>query len=234
MMGRVKILLVEDEPSLALLVKENLEANAYEVFHAKNGDEALERFFFVKPHLVLLDVMMPKLNGFKVAQTIRNTDRTTPILFITAKVQTKDLIKGFESGGNDYIRKPFSIEELLIRIKVMLNDNRLLERPKESGKEQFEIGKYTFNSKKRWLFFDGQITQLTSREAELLKMFCENENQLLSKKSILNNLWGDDGFFNSRSLDVFISRLRKYLKNDPSLAIVNLRGKGYKFLIYHS
>lgn len=228
------ILLVEDEASLAMLVKDNLLAQGYEVYHAENGDQALERFYFVKPDIVLLDVMMPKLNGYKVAETIRNTDKETPILFITAKVQTKDVIKGFESGGNDYIRKPFSIEELLVRIKVMLSDKRLLEKQKVSEIEQFQIGEYTFNSKKRLLFFKGEMKKLTGRETELLKLFCSNENQLLSKKSLLQNLWGDDSFFNSRSLDVFVSRLRKYLKEDPSLAIVNVRGQGYKFLIYNS
>lgn len=227
-----KILLVEDEASLAMIVKENLEAQSYEVYLANNGESALERFHFVKPDIIVLDVMMPKLNGFAVAKSIREMDRHTPILFITAKVQTKDVLKGFEVGGNDYIRKPFSIEELLVRIKVMLSDNRILDSSKISEKHFFEIGTFSFNSKKMELYREGNIQKLTTREAALLELFCLNENILLQKKSILHKLWDDDSFFNSRSLDVFISKLRKYLKADPSLAIINVRGSGYKFLIY--
>lgn len=227
-----KILYVEDEMALAMLVKENLESHGYEVYHAKNGEEALERFFFVKPHIVLLDVMMPKSNGYHVAKNIRAADRKTPILFISAKVQTKDVIEGFEAGGNDYIRKPFSIEELLIRIKAMLSINRVLDVLKPSEKEIFNLGKFEFDSKKMILFFQGQKQKLTSKESELLLMFCENENRLLHKKTILNKIWGDDSFFNSRSLDVFVSKLRKHLKKDPSVEIINIRGQGYKFLIY--
>lgn len=229
-----KILLVEDEASLALIVKENLEAQSYEVYLANNGESALERFHFVKPDIVVLDVMMPKLNGFAVAKSIRETDRHTPILFITAKVQTKDVLRGFEVGGNDYIRKPFSIEELLVRIKVMLSENRILENFKGSKQHFFEIGTFSFNSKKMELYREGNIQKLTTREAALLELFCLNENILLQKKSILHKLWDNDSFFNSRSLDVFISKLRKYLRADPSLAIINVRGSGYKFLIYQS
>ncbi len=229
-----KILYVEDEMALAMLVKENLESNGYEVYHAKNGEEALERFFFVNPHIVLLDVMMPKSNGFKVAKNIRAADRKTPILFISAKVQTKDVIEGFEAGGNDYIRKPFSIEELLIRIKVMLSTNRVLDVLEKSDRQIFQLGAFEFNSKKMELYHQGKIQKLTSREAELLQLFCENENRLLNKKTILNKIWGDDSFFNSRSLDVFVSKLRKHLKKDPTVEIINIRGQGYKFLIYGS
>lgn len=227
-----KILYVEDELALAMLVKENLESHGYEVYHVKNGEEALERFFFVKPHIVLLDVMLPKSNGFNVAKDIRVADRKTPILFISAKVQTKDVIKGFEAGGNDYIRKPFSIEELLIRIKAMLSFNRVLDVVEKSDQEFYQLGKFGYNSKKMELYFQGQTQKLTSRESELLHLFCENENRLLNKKTILSKLWGDDSFFNSRSLDVFVSKLRKHLKKDPSVEIVNIRGQGYKFLIY--
>ncbi len=227
-----KVLYVEDEMALAMLVKENLESHGYDVFHAKNGEEALERFFFVKPHIVLLDVMLPKSSGFKVAKDIRAADRQTPILFISAKVQTKDVIQGFEAGGNDYIRKPFSLEELLIRIKAMLSVNRVLDVLERSDQRIFELGKFEFDSKKMLLYFQGQQQKLTSRESELLQLFCENENRLLNKKTILSKLWGDDSFFNSRSLDVFVSKLRKHLKKDPSVEIINIRGQGYKFLIY--
>ncbi len=232
MKNLVKVLLVEDELSLAMLVKENLEEEGYEVCHCENGDMALKSFFSEKPDLVILDVMMPKINGFNVAKTIRNTDRKTPILFLTAKVQVKDVVKGFESGGNDYIRKPFSIEELLIRMRVMLNDERLIDKAAENDEVIFELGAYLFDSRKL-LIRDklGGETKLTARESELLKLLCQNQNQLLTKKSILLKVWDDDSFFNSRSMDVFISRLRKYLKEESQVNIINVRGVGYKLLV---
>ena len=228
---KLKVLMVEDELSLAMVIKDNLESNGYEVIHAKNGDEGLQFFFKKKPDIVILDVMMPKVNGFRVAKTIRNTDRITPILFLTAKVQVKDVIKGFESGGNDYLRKPFSIAELLIRMKVLLSGSHLLEHTNENEVTHFEIGQYTFDSRKLVLYHSGIAKKLTSREADLLKVFCRNESQLLTKKSILLNIWGDDSFFNSRSLDVFVSKLRKHLREDPAIDIINIRGVGYKLLV---
>lgn len=233
MKPKTKILLVEDELSLAMVIKDNLEDNGYRVYHARDGEEGLKSYFQQNPELVILDVMMPKANGYTVAKTIRNTDRITPILFLTAKVQVKDVVKGFESGGNDYIRKPFSVEELLIRMKVMLNDSRLLDRVAQSDESHFQLGQYAFDSRKYELSHGGNIQKLTSRESDLLKLFCQNQDEVLTKKSILLKIWDDDSFFNSRSLDVFISRLRKYLKQDPSINIINIRGVGYKLLVHH-
>lgn len=227
-----KVLLVEDELSLAMVVKDNLEDQGYRVFHAKDGEEGLNLFYRHEPNMVILDVMMPKANGYHVAETIRNTDKQTPILFLTAKVQVKDVVKGFESGGNDYIRKPFSIEELLIRMRVMLNDSRLLEPKAKKEEQHYQLGLYAFDSKRFELSYAGTIKKLTSREADLLKLFCQNKEEVLTKESILLKIWGDDSFFNSRSLDVFISRLRKYLKADPMISIINIRGVGYKLLIH--
>lgn len=227
-----KILLVEDEMSLAMVIKDNLETHGYRVIHAKDGEEGLKMFYHQEPDIVILDVMMPKVSGFKAARTIRNTDRITPILFLTAKVQVKDVITGFESGGNDYLRKPFSIEELMIRIEVLLNDSRLLEQVKEVKQTWFELGQYSFDSKKCELYYSGTSKKITFREASLLKLFCDNLDQLLTKKSMLLKIWGDDSFFNSRSLDVFISRLRKHLKEDSSISIINIRGVGYKLMIH--
>ncbi|GAB5523010.1 MAG: response regulator transcription factor [Roseivirga sp.] len=231
-MSNKKILLVEDELSLAMVVSDNLQSAGYRVTHARNGEEGLRTFFIIEPDLVILDVMMPKADGYTVAQSIRETDRSTPILFLTAKVQTKDVIRGFESGGNDYIRKPFSIEELLIRIKVMLNENRLLEKPKPKGKDTFQLGDYEFDSRKSELFFSGTRKKLTYRESDLLKLFCQNQDETLNKKTLLLKVWQDDSFINSRSLDVFVSRLRKYLKQDPRVQIINIRGVGYKLMIH--
>lgn len=216
--------------SLAFLIKDNLEAEGYKVFHARNGEEGLKEFYRHEPEVVILDVMMPKGDGYSVARTIRNTDRSTPILFLTAKVQVKDVVKGFESGGNDYIRKPFSIEELLVRIKVLLNDERLLTQDKRAT--FIELGLYTFDSRKGELVFGGNVQKLTNRESELLLLFCQGQEQILTKQALLLKVWGDDSFFNSRSLDVFVSKLRKYLKNDPNVSIINIRGIGYKLMVY--
>lgn len=232
-MSKKKILLVEDEMSLAMVVTDNLVEEGYEVHHALNGEDALKQFYQKEPDLVILDVMMPKVNGFTVAKTIRNTDRETPILFLTAKVQVKDVVKGFEAGGNDYIRKPFSIQELLVRMKVMLSDTRLLDKVSPSSDARFELGKFQFDSKSGLLAHSGQSKKLTSRESELLKLFCRHKDEVLTKESILLSIWGDDSFFNSRSLDVFVSKLRKYLEADSGVNIVNIRGVGYKLILDH-
>lgn len=225
------ILLVEDELALGLLVKEGLEKDGYRVIHASEGDQALKLFFAHQPALVVLDVMMPKLSGFEVAKTIRNTDRYTPIIFLTAKIKSSDVVRGFASGGNDYLRKPFAMEELLVRIRALLSEDRLAAHPEVSGKSVFQIGRYTFNSKQLKISTPaGPERKMTARESELLKLLCENRNRTLTKSSILLEIWGDDSFFNSRSMDVFISRLRKYLKDDPNVSIVNLRGVGYKLV----
>lgn len=231
MLDKTKILLIEDEVTLATLIQENLERSGYEVVYAQNGELGLKQFFAHQPDLVILDVMMPKANGFQVAKTIRNTDRRTPIIFLTAKIKPSDVVQGFEAGGNDYLRKPFAMEELLIRMRALLNKERLAEIPSITDQVVFKIGQYSFNTKRLTLTAaDASARKLTTREAELLKLLCENRNHLLTKSSILLKVWGDDSFFNSRSMDVFISRLRKYLVDDPTLSIVNLRGVGYKLV----
>ena len=225
-----KILLVEDEMALAMLVSDNLSAEGYKVVHAKNGEEGLKAFYRHEPDLVILDVMMPKGDGFSVANTIRDTDRSTPILFLTAKIHVKDVVKGFESGGNDYLRKPFGLEELLIRIKVLLNGGRL--SVKSNYQTTKDIGAYVFDPRKSELVYKGNIQKLTNKECQLLSLFCQNQERTLTKKTLLLKIWGDDSFFNSRSLDVFVSKLRKSLKNDPRITIVNIRGVGYKLMIH--
>lgn len=226
-----KILLIEDEPSLAFLIQENLTKQTYQVVHCENGEEGLKTFYTQEPDLVILDVMMPKLNGFEVAKTIRNTNRQTPILFLTAKIKSSDVVKGFEVGGNDYLRKPFAMEELLIRMQALMNRDRLADGPTTSDETVYQLGNSTFDSLKLTITSQSMHYKITAREAELLKLFCQNPNKLLSKSSILLNVWGDDSFFNSRSMDVFISKLRKYLQHEPSVNLVNLRGVGYKLVI---
>lgn len=231
MTEKMKILLVEDELALAMLVQENLERSGYEVFFAQNGQSALEQFFAHDPDLVILDVMMPKANGFQVAKTIRNTDRETPIIFLTAKIKPSDVVQGFKAGGNDYLRKPFAMEELLIRMQALLNNERLAQGPKSTEQSVFQLGQYVFNYKRLTLTYSTTaVHKLTAREAELLKLLAENRNHLLTKSSILLKVWGEDSFYHSRSMDVFISRLRKYLKEDATVSIINLRGVGYKLV----
>ncbi|HAS43824.1 MAG TPA: DNA-binding response regulator [Microscillaceae bacterium] len=231
MKQKAKILFVEDELALAMLVKDNLEQNGYEVRHCENGEVALKNFGDWEPDLVLLDVMMPKINGFEVAKVIRNKNRDIPILFLTAKIKASDVVQGFKSGGNDYLRKPFAMDELLIRMQALLSIDRLVDAPEADNHHIFELGKYRFDSKRLTIQpHNGETKKLTLREAELLKLLCQNQNKILTKTSILMHVWGDDSFFNSRSMDVFISRLRKYLKDDPSISLLNKRGVGYKLV----
>ena len=232
MRPRTKILLVEDEASLGMLIQENFEREGYEVYHVQDGEQALKSFFEKEVDLIILDIMMPKRNGFDVAKTIRNTDRHTPILFLTAKIKSTDVVKGFESGGNDYLRKPFAFEELLVRAKALLSKERLIDSLSSNEATLFELGSYTFDSRQSLLFHGkGKKKKLTLREAELLKLLCENQNQVVSKTSILLKVWGDDSFFNSRSMDVFMSRLRKHLEKEERVNLVNLRGVGYKLVV---
>jgi DNA-binding response OmpR family regulator len=225
-MNKIKILLAEDEASLGMIVKESLESRDFQVFLAENGVQALEMYQNEKPDILVLDVMMPKKDGFTLAKEIRQENKRIPILFLTAKSQTNDVLEGFQIGGNDYLKKPFSMEELIVRIKSLLNRIEF-----QTNLEAIEIGKYQFNFTKQTLSINEKTFQLTSREAELLFQLSEKKNELLDRTFILNKLWGNDDFFNARSMDVFISKLRKKLQYDPNIQIINVRGFGYK-LIY--
>lgn len=226
MVNKTKILLAEDEPSLGQIIKESLETRGFHVVLCKDGKEAEEHYFKEDPQLLVLDVMMPKKDGFTLAREIRTQDQRTPIIFLTAKSQTEDVVEGFTTGGNDYIKKPFSMEELIVRIDNLLNNNRNSDGPGE-----VEIGNYRFDFKKQQLQFqEEEPLSLTHREASLLFHLSNNRNSVLDRSMILKKLWGDDDFFNARSMDVFITRLRKKLKKDPSLQIVNVRGYGYKLI----
>lgn len=225
-MNKIKILLAEDEASLGMIVKESLESRDFEVFLAENGEIAFEIYQKKNPDVLVLDVMMPKKDGFTLAKEIRQENKRIPILFLTAKSQTSDVLEGFHLGGNDYLKKPFSMEELIVRIKALLNRVEL-----QTNIDAIEIGTYLFNYTKQTLEFSNETLQLTHREAELLFYLSEKKNELLDRTFILNKLWGNDDFFNARSMDVFISKLRKKLKKDPNIQIINVRGFGYK-LIY--
>lgn len=224
-MSNIKVLLAEDEASLGMIVKESLESRDFTVFHAENGEEALEIYKTEKPDILVLDVMMPKKDGFTLAKEIRQENKTIPIIFLTAKSQTSDVLEGFEHGGNDYLKKPFSMEELIVRIKALLNRIAI-----KSNTENLKIGNYTFNFTKQILIFSDTEQQLTHREAQLLFYLHQKKNEVLDRTFILNKLWGNDDFFNARSMDVFITKLRKKLKKDENIQILNVRGFGYKLI----
>jgi DNA-binding response OmpR family regulator len=225
-MPKITILLAEDEPALGQIIKESLETRNFEVLLCENGEKALETYQSKNPELLVLDVMMPKKDGFTLAKEIRAIDDTIPIIFLTAKSQTQDVVEGFTIGGNDYLKKPFSMEELIVRI------NNLLHRTSvQKIAEILKIGDYTFNFPKQLLQFkDHEPKQLTHREAHLLFHLVKNKNKVLDRSLILNKLWGSDDFFNARSMDVFITKLRKKLSKDNSIQILNVRGFGYKLI----
>lgn len=222
---KIKIVYVEDESALGLIVKESLETRDFEVLYCGDGLSAYELYKTEDPEILVLDVMMPKKDGFTLAREIRKENKTIPILFLTAKTQTTDVVEGFELGGNDYLKKPFSMEELIVRIHA------LLQRKKEApAMENIRLGAFTFNYIKQVLIFKKEEYSLTHRESELLFHLADKRNEILDRSFILNKIWGDDDFFNARSMDVFISKLRKKLKKDPNIQILNIRGYGYKLV----
>lgn len=229
-MPAVKILYVEDELFLGKIVKESLESRAYEVIMEPDGDKVLTLFIQHKPDICLLDIMLPNKDGFAIAEEIRAIDKTIPIIFLTAKTQTHDLVKGFQLGGNDYIRKPFSMEELIIRIENVLR-YRNMDKKQADKKDIVKMGQFTFHMNHQVLKNNGNERKLSFRETELLKVLYENREKIIDRRDILNLLWGNDNFFNSRNLDVYITKLRGYLKQDTRLEILTIKGIGYRFLI---
>jgi DNA-binding response OmpR family regulator len=226
---KTKILYVEDEPFLGRIVKESLESRDFEVNMLTDGKDVLKHFEKLNPDICVLDIMLPIKDGYSIAKELRQRNSRIPIIFVTAKVQTEDLLKGFESGGNDYIRKPFSMEELIARINNLL---QISQNQKASGPvDSIVIGKYQFNPLRYELKFEDKVKKLSSREATLLAMLSENRNGTTNRKDILIKLWGDDSFFNSRNLDVYITKLRDYLKEDPTIEIITIKGVGYHFAV---
>jgi DNA-binding response OmpR family regulator len=225
------LLFVEDELSLARIVQDSLETRGFVVHHAADGERGWELFGEVRPDLVIADVMLPVRDGFALATQIRRVDAAVPILFLTARSQPADVVQGFELGGNDYLKKPFSMEELVVRIRALLGRPPVAAPVPLAG--PLAIGRYRFDHLQQRLgLADGSqpAASLTHREAELLKCLLDQRNQVLTRTEVLQALWGNDSFFNGRSLDVFITRLRRYLRHDPQVQIVNVRGVGYKLL----
>ena len=226
-MSNPTLLYVEDDDTLAFLTKDNLELNRYTIVYCKRGDEALKAFRENKIDLCILDIMLPGKDGFEVATEIRKYDQEVPILFLSAKTLKEDRIKGLKLGADDYIVKPFSIEELVLKIEIFLHRSKKVNH----SNTQFQLGRFLFDAKNYTLQLDGENEVLTQRESDLLKLFSENRNTVLTREQILKTIWGDDDYFMGRSLDVFISRLRKIISKDPSIQIENLHGIGFKFSV---
>jgi DNA-binding response OmpR family regulator len=224
----IKVLYAEDELFLGKIVKESLESRGFEVAMEADGAKVLTLFKKNQPDICVLDVMLPNKDGFEIAEDIRHINPSIPIIFLTAKTQTEDVVKGFSIGGNDYIRKPFSMEELIVRIKNALH--RKAEPDNKISGDVVQMGKYTFQLNRQTLHDGNEERKLSFRESELLKLLFANKERIIDRKDILNMLWGNDSFFNSRNLDVYITKLRSYLKEDPSLEIITIKGVGYRFV----
>jgi DNA-binding response OmpR family regulator len=228
-----RILLVEDDPNLGLLLQDYLQLKGkFDVVLSTDGEDGLRAFNKQHFDLCILDVMMPKKDGFSLGKDIRKINENVPIIFATAKAMMEDKVSAYDLGGDDYITKPFRIEELLLRINALLK--RVQARnPEGPGPlpTQFEIGDYTFDFTSQMIHYKGQNQKLSTKEAELLQLLCINKNAVLTREEALLSIWHDDNYFNGRSMDVFLSKLRKYLKEDPKVEILNVHGKGYKLLV---
>lgn len=224
----IKILYVEDETFLGKIVKETLEGRGFDVSMETDGDKVLPLFQEVEPDICVLDVMLPNKNGFDIAEDIRKLNDDVPIIFLTAKTETEDVVKGFKLGGNDYIRKPFSMEELIVRIENLLRVKK--ENMFVASGDAINLGSYTFHLNKQVLAFKQEEKKLSYRESELLKYLFANRNEIIDRRDLLNHIWGNDSFFNSRNLDVYITKLRSYLKEDNTIEILTIKGVGYRFV----
>lgn len=221
----IKVLLAEDEPNLGMIVKESLENRNFQVTHCLDGVEAQKSFLQNQFDVLVLDVMMPKKDGFTLAKEIRQTDKIIPILFLTSKSQTQDVVDGFKIGGNDYLKKPFSMEELIVRIESLVHRVEIMDE-----KATFQIGDFNLNPEAQMLSHPAKSMMLTHRESALLQLLIQNKGIILERSFILETIWGADDFFNGRSMDVFITKLRKKLSLDTRIQIINIRGRGYKLI----
>jgi len=229
-MENKRILLVEDDPNFGTVLKDYLSLNDYNVTHAKDGLEGLIMFKNDDYDLCILDVMMPRKDGFSLAKDIRATNSEVPIIFLTAKTMKEDVLKGYQAGADDYLNKPFDSEVLLYKIKAILQ-RKETDQSTEDDSFEFKIGKFEFNSKLRHLSFDGQEAQkLSPKESKLLRMLAMHKNDLMPRELALTKIWRDDNYFTSRSMDVYIAKLRKYLKSDDAVEILNIHGEGFRLI----
>lgn len=225
---KIRILLAEDDENLGSLLQEYLHAKNYDTDWLTNGEKAFKAFEKNHYDICILDVMMPVKDGFALAGDIRMLDKEMPIIFLTAKSMKEDVLEGFSIGADDYITKPFSMEELIFRIEAIL---RRTKGGADSKENHFEIGDYAFDTQKQTLTINNKIQKLTTKETDLLKLLCNNMNRVLERNFALKAIWIDDNYFNARSMDVYITKLRKFLKSDPKVQIINVHGKGYKLVV---
>jgi two-component system OmpR family response regulator len=225
---KARILLVEDDPNFGSVLKNYLELNEYHVVLAQDGYSGYDQFVSGKFDICILDVMMPRKDGFTLAKEIREKDEQIPVIFLTAKTMKEDMLSGFQVGADDYITKPFDSEVLLFKLKAILK--RSLDKTADPLQKEFDVGRYHFNFDHRTIAINGHLTRLSPKEAELLRMLCLHKNELLPRQKALKEIWGDDNYFNARSMDVFITKLRKYLKEDEAIDIINIHGKGFRLV----
>ena len=225
---KVKILLCEDDENLGTLLCEYLIAKGYDAVLCPDGEVGYREFTKEKFDICILDVMMPKKDGFTLAQDIRQINSQVPIVFLTAKVQKEDVLEGFDKGADDYITKPFSMEELVKRVEAIM---RRVRGKKNRESSMYKIGRFTFDTQKQLLVIGDKQTKLTTKENELLALLCSHANEILKRNDALRTIWIDDNYFNARSMDVYITKLRKHLKDDPQIEIINIHGKGYKLIV---
>ena len=228
-----KVLLVEDEKTLSGIVRDALETMDFSVEQAYDGSEGLRRYFEVRPDILVVDVMMPKMSGFDMVKSIRQSDKETPILFLTAKTTVDDVVAGFNLGADDYLKKPFAIPELVVRMKTLLERNGKRILGQEKGQESYSIGDYQFTPESATLLHKptGESIVIPRRETDILQLLCKGSGDIIPTQNILLSLWGDDDYFNARSLQVLITRLRRSLTKDSRVRIVNVRGTGYKLIV---
>jgi DNA-binding response OmpR family regulator len=224
---KLKILLCEDDENLGSLLREYLDAKGYEAELCPDGEAGFKAFMKTKFDICVLDVMMPKKDGFTLAKEIRNSNQDIPIIFLTAKTLKEDILEGFKIGADDYITKPFSMEELVFRIEAII---RRTKGKKNKESTVYRIGKFTFDTQKQLLCLGDEQRKLTTKENELLALLCSHANEILQRDFALKTIWIDDNYFNARSMDVYITKLRKHLKDDPQIEIINIHGKGYKLI----
>ena len=224
---KMKILLCEDDENLGMLLREYLQAKGYNTELCNDGEAGYKTFLREKFDLCVFDVMMPKKDGFTLARDIRQSNQEVPIIFLTAKTLKEDILEGFKIGADDYLTKPFSMEELTFRIEAVL---RRVRGKKNRDRSSYKIGSFTFDTQKQLLSRGENLTKLTTKESELLSLLCAHANEILQRDFALKTIWIDDNYFNARSMDVYITKLRKHLKADPNVEIINIHGKGYKLI----
>jgi len=225
---KVKILLCEDDENLGMLLREYLQAKGYETELCPDGEVGFRTFMKEKFDLCILDVMMPKKDGFSLAKDIRQSNSDVPIVFLTAKTLKEDILEGFKIGADDYLTKPFSMEELTLRIEAIL---RRVNGKKSKDNSTYQLGSFTFDTQKQLLIRGDEVKKLTTKESELLSLLCASANEIMQREYALKAIWIDDNYFNARSMDVYITKLRKLLKDDPNVEIINIHGKGYKLVV---